>query len=159
MKIGIIVHSFTGNTLSVANKLMDALMKKGHTVAFERVVVKNENTNQAGNIELEQAPNPSEYDIIYFAAPVRAFSLSPGMKTYLSQVESLQGKKAGCFVTQQLKYRWLGGNHALRQMAGLIRQKGGEPIAFDSVSWSGKDREAQIERVVANLCGVVPNAE
>jgi len=159
MKIGIIVHSFTGNTLSVANKLMEALMTRGHTVAFERVVVQNENPNQAGSIVLEQSPDPSEYDMVFFAAPVRAFSLSPGMKTYLTQVSTLQGKKAGCFVTQQLKYRWLGGNHALRQMAGLISRKGGNALAFGSVSWSSKEKDAQIEQVVADMCKIVPDAE
>lgn len=159
MKIGIIVHSFTGNTLSVANKLMEALMNHGHTVTFERVVVQNENTNQSGNIVLEQAPDPSAYDMVFFAAPVRGFSLSPGMKTYLTQVASLQGKKAGCFVTQQLKYPWLGANHALRQMTGLIDQKGGETLATGSVSWSSKEKEALIDQLVAKMSGLVPDAE
>lgn len=38
MKIGIILHSQTGNTLSVANKLKEKLISLGHTVNLEQVI-------------------------------------------------------------------------------------------------------------------------
>ncbi|MCE5342693.1 MAG: flavodoxin, partial [Eubacteriales bacterium] len=78
MKIGIIVHSFTGNTLLVAQKISEALTQAGHTVALERVTVKDENPNAANAIALAAAPAAAGYDLVLFGAPVRAFSLSPG---------------------------------------------------------------------------------
>jgi len=79
MKVGIIVHSFTGNTLTVAEKVKETLEKAGHAVTLERVIVKDENPNAPTPVTLEAAPEAAGYDLALFAAPVRAFSLSPGM--------------------------------------------------------------------------------
>ena len=47
MNICIVVHSFTGNTLMVAEKLASRLREKGHTVDLERLeVVGGEDRNQ-----------------------------------------------------------------------------------------------------------------
>ena len=37
MNVGIIVYSKTGNTLSVAEKLQEAIRSAGHTVNIERI--------------------------------------------------------------------------------------------------------------------------
>ena len=42
MKIGILVHSKTGNTYSVAEKLEERLLKEGHLVTFEKVIAEND---------------------------------------------------------------------------------------------------------------------
>lgn len=73
------------------------------------------------------------------------------MKLYLSQVSSLAGKKVSCFVTQQLKKAWLGGNHAVRQIKAACRGKGADITESGIVNWSGDTRNQQIDDIVNRL--------
>lgn len=88
MKIGIIVHSHTGNTLSVAQKIKEKLLTAGHSVNLEQVTAVNEDSVAAGKIQLKTIPDVSTYDILIFGAPVNGFSLSQVMKEYLLQIPS-----------------------------------------------------------------------
>ena len=119
MNIGIIVHSFTSNTLSVAEKLKEKFLAEGHLVTLEQVTAVNEDPAAAAKVELLAIPDITGYDMLIFGAPVRAFSLSPVMLLYLNQLPSLQGKKISCFVTQQLSFAWLGGNRSIKQIKKL----------------------------------------
>lgn len=151
MKVGIIVHSHTGNTLSVAQKLMEALQTAGHLVTIEQVEAVNEDPSAAGNIQLKTIPDPSPYDTLIFGAPVRAFSLSPVMKAYLAQVASLKGKKVGCFVTEQLPFSWMGGNQAIGQLKKAVVKKEANVFSTGVVNWSNKQRETKITEVIKRL--------
>jgi flavodoxin len=154
MRIGIITHSHTGNTLYVAQKLKDRLTEAGHSVNLEQVTAVNGDPKAAKNVELKDIPDVSQYDVLVFGAPVWAFSLSPVMKLYLSQVTSLNSKKIGCFATQQLRFRLLGGSNAINQMKKACQSKGGIIYETGIVNWSHKQREAMIEDVVQKLCRV-----
>lgn len=154
MKVGIIVYSITGNTLSVAERLEKTLAARGHTVEIKRVEAENEQSKPSVPITLKTAPDISPYDTVIFASPVHAFSLAPAMKLYLSQISALNGKKTHCFVTQQLKKAWLGGNHAIRQISSACKAKGGSMISTGIVNWSGDNRERQIEDIVAALSAI-----
>lgn len=151
MKVGIIIHSHTGNTLSVAQKLRDSLLTAGHSVNLERVTVVNENPSAAGNVQLQSIPDTRDYDVLIFGAPVRAFSLSPVMKAYLSQLPSLQGKKAGVFVTQFFPSPWMGGSRAINQMKKACESKGINVSETGIVNWSNKQREKMISDVLVKL--------
>jgi hypothetical protein len=76
------------------------------------------------------------------------------MKLYLSQVSSLAGKKVCCFVTQQLKKAWLGGNHAVRQIKSACKGKGADIMVSGIVNWSGDTRDKQIDDIVSRLSAV-----
>jgi NAD(P)H-dependent FMN reductase len=151
MKTGIIVYSFSGNTLSVAQKLQDSLLSAGHLVTLEQVKALNDSTSATTNIQLQSAPDITEYDRIIFASPVRAFSLAPVMKTYLSQLPSLEGKQVDCFVTQFFPYPWMGGNRAISEMKQACSDKGAIVSDTGVVNWSGKKRERLIDDVLAKL--------
>lgn len=151
MNIGIIVHSHTGNTLSVAEKLQERLSKKGHEVTIDRVVAVNEEPSAAQNAILKLIPDTSKYDALIFAAPVRAFSLSPIMKLYLTQLASIKGKNVGCFVTEQLPFPWMGGNRAIKSMSQFIENKGGNLLISGIVNWSNKKRDLMINDIVERL--------
>lgn len=151
MKVGIIVHSHTGNTLFVAQKLTDRLRAAGHTVSLERVSAINENPSAAAKVQLQSAPDITEYEAVIFGAPVRGFALSPVMKAYLSQLPVLGGKKAGGFVTQFFPYPWLGGNRAIEQMKGACQAKGFPLSTTGIVSWSSRRREMMISEVLRKL--------
>lgn len=148
MRVGIIVYSHTGNTLSVAQKLQEALTAAGHDAKIERVEPVNDDLGKSGPAELKSNPDVSIYDAVIFASPVQAFSLARVMRLYLSQVSGLNGKKVYCFVTQGLKMKWLGGNHSVRQIKSACRTRGEDVIASDIVNWSSDKREKQIEDIV-----------
>lgn len=103
MKVGIIVYSHTGNTLSVAQKAREALENAGHSVKIERVEPLNNDPHSLGPAGLKSAPDIIAYEALIFASPVQAFSLASAMKLYLSQVSGLGGKKVYLFVTQHFK--------------------------------------------------------
>ena len=151
MKVGIIVHSHTGNTLSVAERLKAAMASKGHSVSIERVVAVNEDPASKDPVVLKNTPDTGSYDALVFAAPVRAFSLSPVMKAYLAQLSALSGKKVACFVTQQLPFKWMGGSGALGQMKNACSSKGASPVKTGVVNWGSKKREELLADVVLNL--------
>ena len=151
MKVGIIVHSHTGNTLSVAEKLKDALTAKSHTVTLERVNAVNEDPSAQGPVELKDIPEVGSYDALIFGAPVRAFSLTPTMKAYLAQISALKGKKVGCFTTQHFPFAWMGGNKAISQMKSACEAKGAVLFSTGVVNWSSKKREEKIANVLKNL--------
>lgn len=70
------------------------------------------------------------------------------MKVYLSAISDLSGKKVYCFVTQQLKKDWMGGNRSIKQIRAACRKKGADIINSGIVHWSDDLREKQIEDVV-----------
>ncbi len=151
MKVGIIVHSYTGNTLSVAQRLKDQLVEANYLVELKQVTAVDEKPSEAGNIQLKTIPDVNDYDGLIFGAPVRAFSLSPAMKAYLLQLPSLAGKKVGCFVTQHFRYKWMGGNRSIKQMKKICRDKGTDIWASGIINWSHPQREEQIAEAVESL--------
>lgn len=150
MKIGIIVHSHTGNTLSVAQRLKEALAASGHSVTLERVTAVDENPNAAMNAKLKDIPDTSKYDVLIFGAPVRGFSLSPVMKLYLAQLPALNGKKVGCFLTQSFPHPAMGGNQAMGQFRKACEAKGASIFQNGIVNWS-MGREKKIANVIEKM--------
>ncbi|OQB20475.1 MAG: NAD(P)H dehydrogenase (quinone) [Firmicutes bacterium ADurb.Bin182] len=152
MKIGIVVHSQTGNTLAVAKRIMAKLSASGHTVSLLRVSAINDDESDIGKIRLSEKPDIGEYDALLFGAPVRGFSLSPVMQAYLNGVGSFKGKKTACFMTQAFPFPWMGGNRALGQLVEICRSKGADPYGTGIVNWANAaKREELIESAVEKL--------
>ena len=152
MKIGIIVHSFTGNTDSVARKFQEKLQQAGHTAEVERLAIKGgEQTNNLQFV-LENPPAVSAYDALIFGAPVRGFSISPVISAYLNQLDSLKDKKVACFVTKQLNSNWTGGKRAIAGMKTICQAKGGQVVGTGVVFWKSKTRENDIEALADQFC-------
>jgi flavodoxin len=161
MKIGIIVHSRTGNTLSAAEKLKEELSAKGHSAELMRVIPASDDTKVKPPMEFKSAPVIEDYEVLLFGAPVWGFSLSTVMQAYLEQLPSLKGKKIGCFVTHMFPFAWMGGNSAIKQFKALCEAKGGEVSATAIVNWSSKGREKDIAITVEKLGNIVsdPNSD
>ncbi len=149
MKIGIVVYSQTGNTLSVAEKMEEHLTKEGHTVRLERVVPVD--PKAVKEIQLENSPEVDSYELLIFGAPVQAFSLSAVMQTYLKQLPDLGGKTVCCYVTQQLKKAWMGGSRSLRQMQAVCAAKGAKLSKTGDIHWSDKKRDEQIDSLIRDF--------
>ena len=151
MKTGIIVYSKTGNTLSVATKLMQKMITDGHTVQLEQITAIHDVPTGNTPIQLKDMPDIQTYDNLIFAAPVQAFSLCQVMNQYLTQLPSLQGKSISCFVTQQLPFPWLGGNHAIKQMKNICQSKGSTVRKTGIVNWSSKKKEDMISALLQEM--------
>jgi NAD(P)H dehydrogenase (quinone) len=151
MNIGLLVHSYTGNTLSVIEKLRAALLAAGFNANIERVVAKNEDPAAAASIELAASPDATGYDLLVFAAPVRAFSLSPVMKLYLSRLPALTGKNVCLLVTEFFPFAWMGGNRAIKQMRQLCTDKGCSVLGTGVINWSSLRRDKQIAGTIERL--------
>lgn len=148
MNIGIIVFSHTNNTFSVANKLKEVFYNTAHTATVERITTASRNPTVEPDIKLKDIPDVSNYDALIFASPVWAFSLCPVMKKYLNGLASLNGKKVALFVTQQLRFSWMGGNRAIKQMIKICQSKGANIANTGIVNWSSKNKEEQIHNLL-----------
>jgi len=148
MNIGIIIYSHSGHTLFVGEKIKETLLAQGHSVRLEKISAANEDPQSKERILLTAIPDISPYDAVIFGAPVAAFQLSPIMRAYFAQLPALQGRKAACFVTQQLKKKWMGSSRAVKQITRAVEQKGTPIIASGIVQWSSEAREEQILQVV-----------
>lgn len=151
MKIGIIVHSHTGNTYSVAQELKGKLEAAGHSVGLESVTAADEDQADARRVRLTGKPEISSYDALILGAPVRGFSLSPAMTAYLNQLGSLANKKVACFLTEFFPSPVMGGNQAMKQMKELCAKKGTEACETGIINWSNINRKRRIAELVERL--------
>lgn len=148
MKIGIIVYSQTGNTLSVAEKLKERLTQRGEAAEILRIVVEGDDVQSKTPFRIVEAPDPRGFDAVVFASPVQAFSLAQAMVQYFRQMPAPEAEKVLFFTTQHLKKPWLGANHAIRQAKALLLEKGTLLAQSGSVQWSSEKREEQINNLV-----------
>ena len=153
MNIGVVVYSWSGNTRAVADRLKPALEAAGHAVHVVSVPLAAERERGSREFTLAELPDLEPFDGIIFVAAVEAFSLSPVLAEYLKHVEPLRGKRVGCLVTQQLPYRWLGGNRAIRQMKRLCTAKGATVAGSAIVSWASSRREPSTVQAIEELRG------
>lgn len=151
MKIGLFIHSHTGNTLAVADQLIEKLKKNGHSVELRKLEpVGGENTNEIDINKINFAPEPdmSGYDNVIIGAPVRGFSISPVLSAYVNKVSSLQGQKVDLFVTQAFPYAWMGGNNAIKQMRNICERKGAIVGKTAIINWKNKKKDTQIQELI-----------
>lgn len=152
MKIGIIVHSQSGHTFTVAEKLKDKLAAAGHSVSIERITPVDPRQMDLKKIQFEKLPDLSPYDALIFAAPVHGFDVSNVMKVYMGQLPSLQNKKVACFVTKGLPFDSTGGNQAISRMKSTFESKGGTVVGTGIVHWPGPGVDKRIVVLVENIC-------
>lgn len=148
MKVGIILYSKSGNTLTVAQRLQSLLLEQGHIAEIARIETEEP---EATPPVIKVSPDPKGYDALIFAAPVHAFSLSLVMKNYLASMPIVQGKKVNCFVTQHFPKAWMGGNRAVGQLKRSLTQKGALVIHCAVINWSSSKKAEQIEGAVKKM--------
>ncbi len=151
MKIGLIVYSYTGNTLAVAERIRDQLQAGGHIATLERVHAQNEDPQQnrpGQTSNLTEEPDPAPYDTLILAAPVNGFSLAKVMQDYLARRPGLSGKPVRLFVTHHFPLAWLGGSQTIRQFARLCEANGARVEATGVIDWSSKKRGQEIDDLV-----------
>ena len=153
MKIGIVIHSYTGNTYKVAQKLQEKFLEDGKDVEIQRVSMVGGDEPRGKDIEFKNPPDLEKYDALIFGSPVHAFSLSLAMKTYLEQIPSLQDKKIALFVTKGMRFEWTGGTRAIGQMKKICQSKGGIIMGTGIVVWN-KQRHEKIAELAREFSGL-----
>lgn len=155
MKIGIYIHSKTGNTRSVAQRLQEKLISAGHTASIHSISAVHDEEADFKKVELQDKPDVLGYDVLVFGAPVRGFSLSAVMHAYLTRIGSLEGRKTACFMTQSFPYPWMGGNRALKQLCKICTDKGANIFETGIINWSNAaKRETLIRALLEKLCNI-----
>lgn len=153
MKIGIIIYSQTGNTLSVAESIKSKLLK--YNVTIERIGLVDSTIPRKEPFKLKTIPDVNSYDVIIFGSLVEAFSLSPVMKEYIKQIKSLKGKKVFGFVTEYFPYAWMGGNNAIKQMKELCKKLDTNILETYVINWKNKKRLDIIEDVSNSIASQI----
>ena len=154
MKIGIIVHSKTGNTYSVAEKLMKTLAAKGHIASIEQVEACENGQMDAIKVQLKSKPDINPYDALIFGAPVHGFSPSVVMEAYLTQLMAIPDKKAACYVTEFFPLPQMGGNQAIERMKEICSSKGFDVIGTGVANWSNIHRKGMIDNLAEKFSGL-----
>ena len=148
MNVGIIIYSQTGNTLTVAEKMKEALIAAGHAAEIKQVTIEPREKAEMA-VKLLDAPRVKGYDAVIFGAPVQGFSLCQPMAAYLKQIESLKGKPTAAIILQGLPKKWMGGNRAFSTLRSLCLKKGADPQRIGHVNWRTEHRDAQIADAVS----------
>jgi flavodoxin len=151
MKIGIIVHSHTGHTLEAAEKIGELLVSRGEDAKVLKVTAEGDGKDKS--VVLTDKPSVEGFDALIFGAPVWAFSLTPVMNEYLSQVDSLKGKKVACFITQS-GGPLLGGNRTIKQMKALCKGKGADIALTEIIRWKDEGLKQRVEAAAEKLCAI-----
>ena len=150
MNIGIVVHSQTGHTLSLAEILKERLLAAGHAVTLEQVETSGRAKPGAADVQLKNKPEVDPYDALVLGCPVWGGVMSSAMTTYLAQVTSLQGKRVACMVTHLFPPGW-GANQTIGQMKGVCESKGAIICGSGSASWFPLGRKRRVAEVVERL--------
>lgn len=154
MNIGIIFHSQTGHTNSVAEKLKEKLLAAGHSVNLEKLEFIGELRSDTRNVQFKSFPNIDEYDALVLGSPVQGFALSPVMASYLTHIKSLQNKKVACLLTQFFPFPSMGGNQALDQLKKICESKGAVICGTAIINWSNLSRNKKISESVDKLSSI-----
>ena len=153
MKIGIVIYSHTGHTLSVATELKDKLSASGHAATLEQVEPVEKVSPSATRAELKTAPTVAPYDALVLGCPVWGGRMSAPMTSYLEQIDSLQGKQVVCLVTHFFRRAW-GAKQTIESMTEICESKGATVRGSGSVKWLSLNRKRQISQAVDELSGL-----
>jgi flavodoxin len=151
MTIQLIVHSQTGNTLSVANALKASVEPINHTVTLTHVEANNEREMDLSKIAISAIPDCSEADMIVLGGPVRGASASPAILKTISSLGSVKGKKCVVFTTEFFPYDWMGGKRAVTMMEKELTARGAQVMSHAIIHWKRRDRENQINQFISNF--------
>lgn len=151
MNIQLLVHSHTGNTLSVANALKAAVEPINPEIKLTHVEADNEREMNLSKISISKLPDCSDADLIVLGSPVRGGNPSPAILKTIDSLGSMQGKKCVVFTTEFFPYDWMGGRQAVSKMEKALNAHGAEVTSHAIIHWKRRDREKQIDQFITTF--------
>ncbi|MBS3972872.1 MAG: flavodoxin family protein [Erysipelotrichia bacterium] len=153
MNIALIIHSQTGNTLTIAQRLKQHLENDNHKVYLLHIKNKDDaNTMKTPVDIITYGDLPStEFDVVIYGGWVQAFGLCLGFSEYLQHHEPQKSQKVFTYVTQHFPYAWMGGNRALSQMKSILAKKNMQVYSFQVFNKTNKNLEQQIQTWIEKI--------
>ncbi len=128
MKTLIACYSYSGNTLTVAQKLQESInadFTRIEPVKDKWYVIKAINAYMSKKWPIKPCiTDISDYDCLIVCSPVWAGRPTPGVNQYLEELENVSGKKCAVLVTMGGD----GSQMAIRQIRDVLEGKGMEFI-------------------------------
>jgi hypothetical protein len=157
MKIGVFVHSKTGNTARLALAVTHALREKGHDVAVELLRPIGKVNPGSRHVEFRNLPDAADFEMVLIGGPIWAFSASPVVTSAIKQIPGLKGKRALYFLTSFLPPPISGCKRAHDLVSRLLKDAGSAQLEGCSLSWglwcSKKRLNAAVEEICATVLG------
>jgi NAD(P)H dehydrogenase (quinone) len=128
MHLGIIIHSQSGHTATVAKAIAEKFRQNGHEVDIKLLMTTGMAKPGSKKFSICNAPEQEEidgYEAILFGGPVWAFRSSPVIQDFLTWLKKLNGKKVLSFVTHGLPSKSFGATRAIAAMNGELEASGG----------------------------------
>ena len=155
MKIGIFVHSQSGNTAKLGLAVTHALREKGHEVSIELLRPLGKVHPRVRHVEFRNMPEPEEYDIVIFGGPIWAFSPSPVLVSLLKQLPTLKGKKALCFSTSGFPTAFSGAKRAISRLNELCEGLGATVLPSVALFWGFYCGKKRLDKTVEEICSKI----
>jgi NAD(P)H dehydrogenase (quinone) len=157
MKIGVFVHSQTGNTAKLGLTVAHALREKGHDVAIELLRPARKVNTGSKNIEFRNLPDAAGFDAVLFGGPIWGFNASPVITSALTQIAGLKGKKTLYFLTSFFPSPLSGCNRAQGKVRSLLEKSGASVLEGESLSWGFWCGKKRLESAAARICERIVN--
>ncbi len=155
MKIGIFVHSQSGNTARLALAVTHALREKGHDVSVELLRPVGKIRLGAGRVEFRNLPDASGFDVVLMGGPMRFLNASPVLISAVKQMKGLAGKKTLYFLTSFFPNGISGSARAHATMTGLFAGQGSVCLEGCSLAWGLWCGKKRLDAAVRKICGVL----
>jgi len=150
MKIGIIVYSYTGKTMLVAENTAEYLRFDGHEVDLFCLEPKEPLNLRADEVEIEEMPETMRFDALLLCTPVHGGRMSAPMQYYLNQTPSLEGLEIVFLLTHFFRREW-GSVQVLQDLKKQCEMIGGDVIGSVDIKWLSVIRKRAIRNTIKHL--------
>lgn len=154
MHLGIIIHSQSGHTASVARAIAEKFRGRGHEVDLKLLLTSGMSKPGSRNFSICNAPEDEEiasFDALLVGGPVWGFRASPVIREFLTWLKKLEGKKALAFVTHGLPWPTLGANQAIHAMNEDLRASGATVLPGEALHYFFGIRKAKLAEALDRI--------
>jgi len=155
MKVCIIVHSKTGNTLKLAEITAEILRMRGCEVELVHLQTASPvigiQPGKRFDFQIINQPSVEDADVILAGGPVWAFSIAPVVQQCIRLIPTLKGKLFVPFATMAFPFKWLGGNGAVTKLAEEALAKDAKVRSGIVAQGHGKNRDQNLQEAAEQL--------
>lgn len=151
MKIGIIVHSKSGHTFNVAQKIAAKCSEEKLNADIFRLKAEGKIVPHSKQITILDPPVISSFDVLIIGGPVWAFGASPVIAAYLKSIKNFKGKKIICFVTMGFPFAFFGGKQALATMNKLMDKSGANILQGEIINSLSLINTSKLKCIISKI--------